>query len=496
MKIDINDNFFYTNKVNKNIDTYVFVICSDIKKNIESVQKLLKLEPFPKKMFSDVNIKSNFEKIFYTDKNEILFVGLNGKKDNCNNENLYNTFGSLGKRMHNSNKKIFIQLLGNDLNILKNEITSYILGFYKFNDFKTQKQKDNTETYFYHKNKKLESSIENFIYEGVVQNEIRSLINTPANVLTSDTYSKYIKKNIPKDVKVKILDENKLKKIGCNLILGVNQGSSNKAMMVILEYKHNCKSKSKSKSKEKPIALIGKGVMFDSGGYNIKGGDFSDMKNDMTGSAIVYATFKLLSKYKIDGHFIGFLPLVENMVDANAIRPGDILKSYSGKTVEIIDTDAEGRLIMADALSYSQNYNPYLCIDIATLTGQVMSIFDSKASVVMGNNNKYIQKMINAGKDSNEKIWELPMWQEYIDLTHSNIADLKNYTYEAKAGTIMAGAFLSNFIPHNVNWLHLDIAGTDNLTHNTEMRSYGATGETLRTLFHFIRNFEKEAYYK
>lgn len=496
MKIDINQNFFYTNKINKNIDTYIFIICSDIKKNIELIQKLLKLESFPKKMFNDVNLKSNFEKTFYTDKFEILFVGLCGKKNNCSNENLYNTFGNLGKRMYNSDKKIFIQLLGYgtnssiNLNILRNQITSYILGFYKFNDLKTNKEDDTTETFFYYKNKKIEKDIENYIYEGITQNEIRSLINTPANILTADKYSKYIVKNIPKDIKVKILNENKLKKIGCNLILGVNQGSSNKAMMVILEYKHNCKKNSK------PIALIGKGVMFDSGGYNIKGGDFSDMKNDMTGSAIVYATFKLLSKYKINGHFIGFLPLVENMVDANAIRPGDILKSYSGKTVEIIDTDAEGRLIMADALSYSQIYNPYLCIDIATLTGQVTNIFGSKASVVMGNNNKYIQKMINSGNENNEKLWELPMWQEYIDLTRSNIADLKNYTYEAKAGTIMAGAFLSNFIPQNANWLHLDIAGTDNLTSNTSTRSYGATGETLRTLFHFIINFEKETYHK
>jgi leucyl aminopeptidase len=490
MKIDINKNFFYTNKINKNIDTYIFIMCSEIKKEILSIQKLFKLEKFPKKMFNDIDIKSNFEKIFYTDKYEILFIGLNCKKDNCNNENLYNIFGNLGKKVFNSDKKIFIQLIGNDLNILKNQITSYILGFYKFNDLKTNKKNIKTETFFYHKNKKLEKDIENFIYEGITQNEIRSLINIPANILTSKTYSQYIKKNIAKDIKIKILNEKILKKIGCNLILGVNQGSSNKAMMIILEYKHNLNKNTK------PIALIGKGVMFDSGGYNLKIDDFSDMKNDMTGSAIVYAIFKLLSRYKLDGHFIGFLPLVENMVDANAIRPGDILKSYSGKTVEIIDTDAEGRLIMADALSYSQNYNPYLCIDIATLTGQVSSIFGNKASVVMGNNNKYIQKMIHSGKDNNEKIWELPMWEEYVELTQSNIADLKNYTYEAKAGTIMAGAFLSNFIPKNVNWLHLDIAGTDNLASNTNMRSYGATGEILRTLFHFIKNFEKEAYHK
>jgi leucyl aminopeptidase len=259
--------------------------------------------------------------------------------------------------------------------------------------------------------------------------------------------------------------------------------------MVIFEYKNN-------PVPNKTVALIGKGVMFDSGGYNIKGGDFSDMKNDMTGSAIVYAIFKLLERNKIKGHFIGLLPLVENMVDANSIRPGDILKAYNKKTVEIIDTDAEGRLIMADALSYSKNYKPHLCIDIATLTGQAASIFGNKSSVIMGNNNKYIQKMIQAGLMNNEKIWELPMWEEYISLTKSNIADLKNYSYESKASTIMAGAFLSNFIPEKSHWLHLDIAGVDMLKNSGTMRHFGATGEILRSLFYFLKNLDKESYEK
>ena len=184
------------------------------------------------------------------------------------------------------------------------------------------------------------------------------------------------------------------------------------------------------------------------------------------------------------------------MIGSNAIRPGDILKAYNGKTVEIIDTDAEGRLIMADALAYSKNYNPYMCIDIATLTGQAGTIFDYKSSVIMGNNNKYIQKMIKSGIENNEKIWELPMWSEYIELTKSNIADIKNYTYESKAGTIMAGAFLSHFIPNDTNWIHLDIAGVDSLSHDTKLRHYGATGEILRTLFSFLENSKKESYEK
>lgn len=483
------DKFKFISTVKKkNIDIYIFIICNNLRGNLEYISKILDLQNIPKKIFDDCNLKSNFEKKMYTDNFEVIFLGV-AEEYKCDNKNLYKTFGRISKELNNQNKKILIHLVGDDLYNIKNQIISYILASYKFNEFKTDIKKNMSTIFFYHPKKKFKELVESSIYEADIQNEIRSLINTPANILTSSKYSQYIKKNMNDNVTIKILNKSKLEKIGCNLILGVNQGSKNKPMMVILEYKNN-------PIKNKTIALIGKGVMFDSGGYNIKHGNFSDMKNDMTGSAIIYGIFKLLSKFNIKGHFVGLLPLVENMVDANAIRPGDILKAYNGKTVEIIDTDAEGRLIMADALSYSDNYKPYMCIDVATLTGQAVSIFDSKSSVVMGNNSKYIQKMIQSGIRNNEKIWELPMWEEYIDLTKSNIADLRNYTYESKAGTIMAGAFLSNFIPKKTNWLHLDIAGVDNLPHGSNIREYGATGEILRSLFDFLKNIDDEVYMK
>ena len=471
-----------------NIDIYIFIICNNLKKNIKNISKLLNIENIPKKIFDD----NKLEKTLYLDKFEVLFVNMESKYK-CDNNGLYKIFGKLGKNMRQENKNILISLIGNDENILKNQIASYILGFYQYNDFKTDKDMSSAKkgiTYFYYPKKKINLSAS--IYEAIVQNEIRSLINIPANILTSTKYADYIKKNIPSDIKITVLNEAKLKKLGCNLILGVNQGSKNKPLMVILEYR----GQGQEQEQEQPIALIGKGVMFDSGGYNIKRGDFSDMKNDMTGSAIVYGIFKLLSKFNVKGHYIGLLPLVENMVDGNSIRPGDILKAYNGKTVEIIDTDAEGRLIMADALSYSAKYKPKLCIDIATLTGQAVSIFDSKSSVIIGNSNRYIQKMIKAGINNNEKIWELPMWEEYVNLTRSNIADIKNYTYESKASTIMAGAFLSQFIPDKTDWIHLDIAGIDTLSYDNEMRHSGATGEILRSLFDFLRNINKESYEK
>jgi leucyl aminopeptidase len=483
-------NFKYISTIKKNnIDLYIFVICNNFKKNVENIKNLLNLTKIPKKIFDDYSPKEDYEKKLILDNYEILFVSLKEEKK-CDNNNLYKIYGKLGKNMSQElNKNIFINLVGTNINIIRNQVISYILGFYEYNEFKTGPKKKLAINYFYSSIKRIKHILENSIYEALVQNELRSLINIPANILNSEVYSQYIKKNIDDSIKIKILNESKLKKIGCNLILGVNKGSSNKPMMIVLEYGKKTKT-------SKTIALIGKGVMFDAGGLNIKHGDFSDMKQDMAGSAIVYGIFKLLSKFKINGHFIGLLPLVENSVDANSIRPGDILKAYNGKTVEIIDTDAEGRLIMADALSYSSIYKPYMCIDIATLTGQAATIFDNKSSIIMGNNNKYIQKMIIAGIDNNEKIWELPMWEEYIQLTKSSIADLKNYSYESKAGTIMAGAFLSNFIPNGVQWLHLDIAGVDSLSHNSEYRYYGASGEIMRSLFTFLKNFDKESYEK
>jgi leucyl aminopeptidase len=237
------NNFKYVSTFKKtNIDIYIFIICNNLKDNIEYISKLLNINKIPKKTFDDYKIKDNFEKTIYTDNFEVLFIGL-GKENKCSNENLYEIFGKLGVNMYNNKKNILIHLISNDENTLRNQIISYILGYYNFTDFKTNSHKDNYITYFYHPKKKYKNIINQAMYEGIVQNEIRSLINTPANILTSTSYLSYIKKNLPNDVKIKVLNESQLKKIGCNLILGVNQGSKNKAYMVILEYKNKTKEK-------------------------------------------------------------------------------------------------------------------------------------------------------------------------------------------------------------------------------------------------------------
>jgi len=485
----------------KDVESYIFFICNNEKKDLikitSTICKLLDLKSLPSTLFQK-NIDNPFERIYYTDTYKIFIYSI-GKFNKCTNNNLYLQFGKMGKQMNEISGKKMVYLIGTTENIVTNCVTSYILGSYHFTHFKTDKKKEEknvNQTFFFHSKRNMLQIIDMSIYEATIQNELRSLINTPSNILTSKKYLEYIRKNLPNDVNLQVLHKKDLKKVGCNLIVGVNEGSMNEPYLLILKYNKNSITKKISKKiakekNEKSIVLVGKGVMFDSGGYDIKLKSMNEMGNDMAGSAIVYGIFKLLSKYKINGNFIGLLPLVENMINEKSYKPGDIIKAYNGKTVEIINTDAEGRLIMADALAYSKNFNPHLCIDIATLTGQAGSIFDNKSSIVLGNNNKYIQEIIKSGMDNNEKMWELPMWPEFVNQTKSKIADYRNDSPESKASTIYAGAFLSNFVPENVDWMHLDIAGVDMLKGDTPYRYSGATAESLRTLFNFLKKQNK-----
>ncbi len=459
----------------KGVDLYLINICKNIDKVKKIINDSLKIKKYPKKLFNDIN---DFQKYMYFDDYEFLFLNL---KEKCTNKNLFDLFGNVGRQLSNSNKNILIYLYSDDESIIENQIIGFILGYYDSRIFKTDKDNNKNKIYFFHNKKKFRNIIEHSIIKANLQNEIRTIVNTPANIMNSVMLKKTIKNNIDNKVKIKVINENELKKKGLNLILSVNNGSNNPAMLLILEYKNTNKN-------IKPIVLVGKGVMFDSGGYNLKPGDFSDMKNDMTGAAIVYGVIDLLAKSNVKGNFVGLLPLVENMVDSKATRPGDIVTAYNKKTVEIIDTDAEGRLIMADTLAYSKNFKPSLCIDVATLTGDAAYSFGSKSSVIMGNDNKYINSVIKYGEKNNERIWELPMWNEYLEQVESEIADYRNHSKNAQAGAIMAGAFLSNFVPKNTKWIHLDIAGVD-LNEGDSKRSFGSTGEIFRTLYDFSKNY-------
>ena len=306
----------------------------------------------------------------------------------------------------------------------------------------------------------------------------RDLGNLPGNVCTP-TYianqAKQLAKGI-KQLKVEVLEEKDMKKLGMGSLLSVGAGSREPSKLVSLDYKGG-------KPKDKPIVLVGKGVTFDTGGISIKpGGAMDEMKFDMCGAASVMGTMSAIAAMKLPINVVGIIPTTENMPDGLATKPGDIVTSMSGQTIEILNTDAEGRLILCDALTYAEKFNPLCVIDIATLTGACIVALGKVPSAVLGNNPALISDLIESGKDIEDKLWELPLWDEYQDQLKSNFADIANIGGR-DAGTITAACFLSRFTK-KYKWAHLDIAGTAWKSGEEK----GSTGRPVPLLTQFILN--------
>jgi len=266
-------------------------------------------------------------------------------------------------------------------------------------------------------------------------------------------------------------------------VIGVSQGSANPPRFLILQYFGNAKS-------EKPIVLIGKGVTFDTGGISIKpSANMEQMKMDMCGAAAVIGAFEAVSRLKLKLNLIGLIPIVENMPSGNAMKPGDIIRSYSGTTIEVQNTDAEGRLILADALDYAANYKPKAVIDIATLTGAAVITFGHLVSAMMGNNEELKRKVFAAGEKTFERVWELPLYDDYDKLMKSDVADIKNIGPARQAGTILGGVFLKKFVNNKYPWVHLDIAGTAMLNEASDYTPKETSGVGVRLFVELLRHF-------
>ena len=305
-------------------------------------------------------------------------------------------------------------------------------------------------------------------------NECRFIIDSPANIMNGDSITHFIlQENNPK-IKCQVIDENELRNLGLHGILAINQASSIPARMLVLET---------GPTSEPPIVLIGKGVIFDSGGINLKHGDFSDMKSDKTGAIYVWGLMKALSlESDSKRHFIGIMPLVENMPGGNAIHPGDVVQSCNGKKIEITNTDAEGRIILADAMCWAQTHIPNirLIIDIATLTGQAASIFGGLGCAAMCNQSgqSSLEGLMKTGDQWYEYFWQLPLHRRFQDKLVSNVADIKNLNIGFRADTIMGGMYLKEFVDEKIPWIHLDIAG---VAYREQ-----ATGEPMLSLYHYL----------
>ena len=314
----------------------------------------------------------------------------------------------------------------------------------------------------------------------------RDLVSEPGNILHPDEYAKRLISLRKLGLKVTIYDRKKLKKLGMHALLGVGQGSIRGSYLVTMEWNGK-------KNGSKPLAFVGKGVCFDTGGYSLKPAKFmEDMTYDMAGSATVVGLMKNLAMRKAKINAVGVVGLVENMVSGNAQRPGDIVKSYSGKTIEVLNTDAEGRLVLADALTFTEKkFKPKFIIDLATLTGAIIVCLGSEYAGLFSNNDKLSEQIFKAGEKVEEKVWRMPLHKNYDKLMNSKNADVQNINYVGGAGSTTAAQFLQRFIINKTPWAHLDIAGMAFSKYGGALNSGGATGFGVRLLNQFVEdNYE------
>jgi len=370
-------------------------------------------------------------------------------------------------------------------------VEAYQMSMYKFDKYFSEKSKQSfKDVCLYVADKKAKKSIEklSLFSENLASsvNFCRDMVNEAPNVLHSVEYAKRIEKDVKdnlKGVKVKILGKPELKKENMNLFLAVNAGSAHDPRLVHLTY-----TPKKVTKNTKHFALVGKGLTFDTGGYSLKpGGAMMGMKFDMGGSATVYGAFRAAvlnnSPYKITC----ILGMTDNAVNEHATMPDSIVKGRSGTTVEILNTDAEGRLVLADCLDYACDQKPNYIIDAATLTGACLVALGSQVCAVLGNDDKFINTVKKSADNQDEYMWQLPIIPEWRKDMKSQIADLKNIGTPARAGTATAAAFLENFIKGDVQWAHLDIAGVcDSQAHLPYCPAKGASGLIVRSLTHLL----------
>ena len=477
--------------VNNNSDFYIF-FCE---KNFSFNSKKLSFIDINNKEINSILQKNKDEDYFIfnyhsSGPKKIIFINHKENKDEFEYQNIG---GKVISEIKLAKEINFI--FSNEDKTLENYYFNFFLGCflkkYYFTKYKTifkknEKIKEKINLLITSSNKnffiKIKNDIENIV-NGVFLT--RDLVSEPPNYLNPEKFVSEIKKLSKLGLKVDIFDYSKMKKIGMNALLGVAQGSKNLPYFVTITWKPN-----NSKNK-KPISFIGKGVCFDTGGISLKPAKFmEDMKYDMAGAGTVVGLMKTLALRKSKSYVIGAVSLVENMPGGSAQRPGDIVKSYSGKTIEVLNTDAEGRLILADAIYYiDEQYKPELIVDLATLTGAIVVSLGSEYAGLFSNNDKLSEKLIKAGEIENEKLWRFPLHKNYDKLMDSKIADIQNINYSGGAGSITAAQFLQRFLKNSTPWAHLDIAGMAWTKKDLDIIPTGATGYGVKLLNKFVEKY-------
>ena len=475
-------------KTNSAKITSNLVLFVDEKFNMKHIKKYISNSEFS--YISDLLKISDLKKkllVFnLNSKKKIVLVSIDKNIRSSDIENLGAEFHSLinfGK-----GSEYFINsesLMSNHKNFIGHFLHGLKLKSYDFKKYKTKKEKRSININVFGKKNNI-STKDQLKFRALEEGTFyaRDLVSEPGNILHPDEYVKRIKVLKKIGLKINIYDQNRLKKLGMNALLGVGQGSVRGSYLVTMEWKG-------SKNNLKPLAFIGKGVCFDTGGYSLKPAKFmEDMTYDMAGSAAVVGLMKNLALRKAKINAVGVVGLVENMVSGNAQRPGDIVKSYSGKTIEILNTDAEGRLVLADAITFTEKkFKPKFMIDLATLTGAIIVSLGSEYAGLFSNNDKLSKELIEAGAKVEEKLWRMPLHKNFDKLINSKNADMQNINYVGGAGSTTAAQFLQRFILNKTPWAHLDIAGMAFSKYGGALNSGGATGYGVRLLNQLIEDY-------
>jgi leucyl aminopeptidase len=465
-----------------------FVFFTDEKFNISNLKKYISNTEFSyiKDLLKTSDLKKSIFVFEINSKKKIILISIKKELKNVDIENLgaefynYINYGKNSEYFVNSDSIIgkHEDLIGYFLHGLK-------LKSYEFNKYKTKKETRLISiNVLGNKNK---PSVQNQLkFKALEEGTFyaRDLVSEPGNILHPDEYSKRLNALRKDGLKVNIYDEKKLKKLGMNALLGVGMGSTRGSYLVTMEWNG-------AKNNSKPLAFVGKGVTFDTGGYSLKPARFmEDMTYDMAGSAAVVGLMKNLALRKAKVNAVGVVGLVENMVSGDAQRPGDIVKSYSGKTIEVLNTDAEGRLVLADALTFTEKkFKPKFMVDLATLTGAIIVSLGSEYAGLFSNDDKLSKQILNVGEKVEEKLWRMPLHKNYDKLMNSKNADMQNINYVGGAGSTTAAQFLQRFILNKTPWAHLDIAGMAFSKYGGALNSGGATGFGVRLLNKLIEEY-------
>ena len=485
MSIKIN---YYNKAISKSLVNLVFF--TDEKFNINNLKKYISSAEFSyiDDLLKTSDLKKNMFIFEVNSKKKIVLISIKKDLKSFDIENLGAEF--YGRINYGKNSEYFIN---SDSIFSKHEnFTGYFLHGLKLKSYEFNKYKTKKETRLIsinvlgNKNKPSAQNQSKFkaLEEGIFY--ARDLVSEPGNILHPDEYAKRLNSLRKDGLKVNIYDKRKLKKLGMNALLGVGMGSIRGSYLVTMEWNG-------AKNNSKPLAFVGKGVTFDTGGYSLKPAKFmEDMTYDMAGSAAVVGLMKNLALRKAKINAVGVVGLVENMVSGDAQRPGDIVKSYSGKTIEVLNTDAEGRLVLADALTFAEKkFKPKFIVDLATLTGAIIVSLGSEYAGLFSNDDKLSKQILDAGEKVEEKLWRMPLHKNYDKLMNSKNADMQNINYVGGAGSTTAAQFLQRFILNKTPWAHLDIAGMAFSKYGGALNSGGATGFGIRLLNQLIEeNYE------